>query len=279
MGWRRAPKPNDYEFTNTMGRIINDPTFQGKDVASKAFFLDYVIKSLKADIIGSSLTAIYFGSDDTDDFDDVSDPSKGIQYADFPLNILSDARGSEEVSFAGNSVLSLPWEPSRLVEAAVDVAADGLRIEKGNYNGVYYPEISLIRMVDGRHHSAAALPPESGVVIADVFSLVDAFPTVSTDGVFWYKNGHPLFCARDVRFSLIYELARKQYEMVSEFIVGCKEKGMGLDAAAREFFWLYIKSINAWDDSAYGELDAEIPKHPKFMERSLNILQRYWDAL
>lgn len=200
MSWRHGPKHNPSEFDIVSTRIFKTSFYQNANNDAKIAFLRFAIKALKTDIMGSSVSNILY--------EDVEEDKPGL----FPIDsIYYDLEltntGVQEIPFVGNTVISLPYDREKLFDAALDIENEGFHIEKGNYEGLYFPELKLILVINGRHHSAAAF--EDGAIRAAVYPLTPLFDTLTVDGRSWYIDGKAKYAVCDTRFALIYAFAQK----------------------------------------------------------------------
>lgn len=122
-----------------------------------------------------------------------------------------------DVPFAGNTVISSIYDWGKISRASYDIQHDGFHSDWNYFSGGYYPELHLIAMDNGLHHScAAAAFHAEGTVKLEVYPLKQIFPIVTTDGVFWNINGEYGPVSRsvvDVRMAILFELARMKEDL------------------------------------------------------------------
>ncbi len=137
--------------------------------------------------------------------------------AGFPFIGLPKQTAKRTVSSEGMTVIATPWNPDRLTSAVHHVKHSGFRSDMSPVrNGAWYPELRLIVVDSGQHHSCVAaqwrLP---GLYEVDVYPLSDYFSDVSTDGIWWYdkRNKMRTYPVLDVRIAILYEIARRRREL------------------------------------------------------------------
>lgn len=79
----------------------------------------------------------------------------------------------------------------------------------------YYPYLDLCYIADGLHTSTVGVFRRKGSVTATICKIEQLFAHVRTDGKGWY-NSHTvekIEAVFDFRIAVIYETARKKYEL------------------------------------------------------------------
>lgn len=183
--------------------------------AEKCAFLDYAIKAVKQDIIGSKRAAIFYQKDSTNLFNI------------FPF---SGVNSGEEIdcNLVDVDLLAEPYRFDKLRGAVCDLYHTAFDYDKGKYSGIYYPEVNLLRIGNGVHHSAVAASNKEGIIKkCSVIRLTQFFPYYSTDGALWidsrkekYKKVlgftlHSQDKVEDFRFAILYTLAKKKHDIIS----------------------------------------------------------------
>lgn len=167
-------------------------------------YLRYVIDVVKLDIQGSLQARMFYH--DTQKFHKI-----------FPAVFSPPAEMGKEVSFEGNTVICMPYDFKKMAGAVVDISRDGF-IKSVEHTGFYFPEIKLLIIQNGQHHSSVASIKGScgGAADADVYHLADIYPwlSVSDDYRFWLferedgEDNTPIEVI-DPRFALLYNLAKE----------------------------------------------------------------------
>ena len=167
-------------------------------------YLRYVIDVIKLDIQGSLQARMFY--QDTRTFHRI-----------FPAVATPPAEMRKEVSFEGNTVICMPYDFKKLAGAVVDVNRDGF-LKDIEHTGFYFPDIKLLIIQNGQHHSSVASIKSNcgGAAYADVYRLADIYPrlSVSDDYCLWFpkrdngENDEPIEVI-DPRFALLYNLAKE----------------------------------------------------------------------
>lgn len=190
-----------------------------KDLGSigRMELLDFIIEAVKADLqssVGTEL--IYAGSRAPRIHSDELAPFSGIY-----------CTGTQEISSTGLTVIACPWKDCRLRGAVHDILESGFRSDIGRRNGTYYPELKMIAVENGLHHSfVASRLGQNGTFRVDVYPLRGIFPYVRTDGKRWYDENNPNRSPEvmDVRMAILYELARMKQQFLEESPSSCTSR-------------------------------------------------------
>lgn len=217
---------NREAFSSTL-RTIQQLLDSAKLSAQKASILEYAI-----DIIGKELT--------------FSVPAtmlrNGVmpENCDYTIPIPGPTQFEKgNYSLSGLNVISDPWAIDRLGKAIIHVDTDGFRQEYGHYTGIYYKEINLAVITNGKHHLSAAIRKGGGQAKLHVYNLSDAFSRLKTDGAYWYLDDYMPSKVFDYRIAILYELARIKYDlMLPENAKALEEK-------------LFENEINQYRSDAY----------------------------
>ena len=202
--------PQTYSFERTMSNIRNwvDYAKQNRFRPDATPLLDFLISTVREDMRTSAVSDLLYSAEcNSRDWRDVLFPFHGcfqnVQKMDIP--------------FAGNTVISSIYDWGKISRASYDIQHDGFHSDWNYFSGGYYPELHLIAMDNGLHHScAAAAFHAEGTVKLEVYPLKQIFPIVSTDGVFWNINGEYGPVSRsvvDVRMAILFELARMKEDL------------------------------------------------------------------
>lgn len=105
------------------------------------------------------------------------------------------------------------WSFDRIVASFDSTFANGYK-QPSDSNGVYYPELRLAIMLNGRHHSSWATYLETGRVKLRAISLRPFFEIAHTDGAFFYfKNEYgeeEKLRTADYRMAVLFQLAKER---------------------------------------------------------------------
>lgn len=131
----------------------------------------------------------------------------------FPIAYPCDPTKIEMVDFAGNTVVARVQEPKKLIRAIQDIQKMGFLKDENNYEGDYYPDLSLIVIRNGIHHSAvdAILNKKQEQAKCEVYNIAEAYPLmdVSDNFKFWMMSDGEKMPVIEPRFALLYKLARE----------------------------------------------------------------------
>ena len=169
--------------------------------------LDFLINTVKEDLRTSAAAELLYAA---------GNDSRDWREALFPFVCWLEDVPEETVSLAGNTVVSSIWAWDRTSRAAYDIKNQGFHADWNYFSGAYYPELHLIVMENGLHHSCAAATFQAdGGIKLDVYSLKRLFPLVTTDGEFWYMKDNPRATCPvlDVRMAIRFELARMKDDL------------------------------------------------------------------
>jgi len=196
--------PQTYSFGRVMQNVRGWVEFaQGDHPRRDAIpLLDFLIDTVKEDLRTSAAAELLYAAD--------CDP-RDWREALFPFVGWLQDIPREVVPFAGNTVVSSIYDWVKISHSAYDIRNKGFHADWNYFSGVYYPELHLIGINNGLHHScAAATFQENGEIELNVYSLKRLFPLVTTDGEFWYRREVPgtTLPVLDVRMAILFELAR-----------------------------------------------------------------------
>lgn len=176
-----------------------------QELPQKIAFLDYIINAVKQELTGWGLYEIIRRD---------RNASFSTCRSFFPFGYNSGKNQKMWVSFTEADVLVIPYDERKLLSAIGDILREGFKEEKNAFYAFYLPEINLLIIANGRHHSAAAYAKKQGGVEAYITPLVEHLPVYKAEGVNWWENGKPLQCgASDFRGALIFELFRIRHEL------------------------------------------------------------------
>ncbi|MDN0033738.1 hypothetical protein QVN85_12580 [Oscillibacter valericigenes] len=199
--------PQTYSFERVMQNVRRWVDFARQDHPRRDAIplLDFLICTVKEDLRTSAAAELLYAADH--EYRDWRRALFPFWLEDIPKEI---------VPFSGNTVISSIWAWDRISRAAYDIRHEGFHADWNYFSGAYYPELHLIVMDNGLHHScAAATFQENGEIKLDVYSLQRLFPLVKTDGKFWYSKDRPDMTqpVLDVRMAILFELARMKYDL------------------------------------------------------------------
>ena len=202
--------PQTYSFERTMSNIRNwvDYAKQNRFRPDAIPLLDFLISTVREDMRTSAVSDLLY--------------SAGRRPRDwravlFPFHGCFQNVQKMDIPFAGNTVISSIYDWKKISHASYDIQHDGFHSDWNYFSGGYYPELHLIAMDNGLHHScAAAAFHAEGTVKLEVYPLKQIFPIVTTDGVVWNINGEYGPVSRsvvDVRMAILFELARMKEDL------------------------------------------------------------------
>lgn len=207
--FENSPMLLDADFDQVMQRVkceIDD--LEGAE--QKTAFLEYAIEAIKLDVVTSAYTQLlYLG--------------KPVKSYDLPFSYDSSIARKVNVDLSKSSVLSVPWEFKKMINAAVDIHEDGFLDDGNHFDAYYLPEIDLIVIRNGRHHGAAAAIFKKGTITASELSLRECLPFYRATAQGWYiaeyNRCNPM---SDPRLGILFELFRMKCEIedASPFAAG-----------------------------------------------------------
>lgn len=179
--------------------ITQNADYRIATVQDKLTYLDFCINAIKADILGNSLTPVLYNQLPPDD------------YELFPIPFMK-ANGDKVISFNGNTVISLPYDKERMFNAVINIATSGLEDITNNIKGDYFPELNLIVVTNGYHHSAAASLAGVGNCKVTEYRLADNFNTLKLTDNYWVYGDRARRII-DNRAAILYSLAYEKYKL------------------------------------------------------------------
>ena len=193
------------EYEGTLARIQHWLQYADEtlDARARLELLNFLMEAILEDIRSSAACElVYAPRYKTRDW-------RGV--LDFGYRLGAKCGGVEQISSEGKTVVSSPYDWEKTFLALRSILTRGFHSDLGDYNGIYYPELNLISVTNGMHHSwVASQKRQHGVYRVSVYRLADMFPRFFTDGEFWYDRSKPnaRYPVYDVRIALLYELAR-----------------------------------------------------------------------
>lgn len=174
---------------------------------SRADVIRLFMKTLKIDLFGSDLTRILFPSTDA------SRKLKKDFIPHFPLPKNHTVESRKNMPVGDNTIVSVPWNKKRWGKAICDLACDDFDYTKDNFTGVFFPELQLIQVRNGRHHLALAKLKNQGALTVEVHPLTLCFPYFKTDGAYWIdERSGKKKPVGEIRFAILYALARELWK-------------------------------------------------------------------
>lgn len=182
-------------------RIINTVKLMilGQDIEQKLTIYDFAIMALGQELAGESGTAIF---------------RKHSPYSEDCKIPFAKVSETKEIKFDHLNVVAYAWNIDRWGPAASSTIKYGFRREMNYYSGTYYPELRLLVIGEGLHHSTKANLLDCGSTKAYVARLEDIFETVYTDGRQWYTEGKAPVPAKDFRVAAMYTLAQERAKLI-----------------------------------------------------------------
>lgn len=124
----------------------------------------------------------------------------------------------EPISSAGKVVVASTYDWTKMTKAATHISRVGFQSDMDNYSGSYFPEMGLIVVENGLHHSAAAAQHRlEGEYKLQIFPLSALVEVAYTDGAYWYHKQDPEHTCpvSDVRTAILFELAKLKADLTS----------------------------------------------------------------
>lgn len=172
--------------------------------AAKENAIKFFMRMLRINLFGSNLTKKFIEYEDRDR----ACSSKIIP--DFLRDKEADAKNIK-IQVGDNSLLSAPRHFIKADFIATDSGKDRI-------NGIFYPELELVVLTDGQRHSNLSRLQKETELIVDMYRVTPYFPIFDTDGAFWFYAGTKDKKERvlDVRFAILYSLAKKLWEVQND---------------------------------------------------------------
>lgn len=186
------------EFDTAIHQVENLLS-RAQNAEERTAILNFAIKAVKRDLIGEGLVQLVYGRAAPD------------WRSEFPLPSQEEKK-MISIDLGKTDVLTIPWHTERLSQAILDLLHTPFDQNKDYYTATYYPEIDLVIVGNGIHHTAVASIGNGGIVDrCRVIHLAPAFDELSTDGAVW-KNAKygSILPVSDFRFALLYALAKMQ---------------------------------------------------------------------
>lgn len=202
--------PYHGDFSYVMSSIKNWADFAEfqLDRRARIELLDFLIEAVKEDLGSSAAAEVIY----TPLGKKTRDWRQALYFA---RRAGAACAETVRISSAGNKVIISPYDQDKVFFAIRSILDYGFRADYGTYDGAFYPELKLIAVSNGLHHAwVAAQLRQEGEYKVDVYKLEDMFPTIYTDGEFWYNRERPDLKepVLDVRMAILYELARMRRE-------------------------------------------------------------------
>lgn len=202
--------PNAYSFEQIMHNIREWVGYAKNDHSGLGAIplIDFLISTVREDMRTSAVSDLIYAA---------GRRPRDWRVVLFPFYGCFQNVQKMDVPFAGNTVISSIYDWGKISHASRDIQCDGFHSDWNYFSGGYYPELHLIAMDNGLHHScAAAAFHAEGTVKLEVYPLKQIFPIVTTDGVVWNINGEYGPVSRsvvDVRMAILFELARMKEQL------------------------------------------------------------------
>lgn len=132
----------------------------------------------------------------------------------FPMAAVCDPIKTEDVDFAGNTVVARVHEPRKLIPAILDIKHHGFQKSENYFDGDYYPDLRLIIIRNGIHHSAVEAILDNGKhgqASCEVYHIADAYPLIDVADNFrsWKLPDGKEIPVIEPRYALSYMLAKE----------------------------------------------------------------------
>ncbi len=168
---------------------------------------DLAIWAIGRSVAADGCSAIMLGKYVADNHD--------ISYETFPF--LKEARlGKSVIDLSKCNAYTGCWSYDRVASTVASLFEFGY-VQPSSSNGIYYPEIRLAVMLNGRHHTTWGTYLRDCNVNLDVISLAPYFDLVRTDGAFYdFENQchEPQHIrVQDYRMAVLFQLAKIRREL------------------------------------------------------------------
>ncbi len=177
---------------------------------------EMLMQSVRIDLWGSSMTGVLFCEQNS-----AYTALQNHQWLpDFPFPRNYTAEQINDMPFGENIVISVPYDPKKWRAALSDLSVSDFDQHKNpmhDYCGDYYPELRVIQIHAGRHHSSAAALRAQGSATVHVWDLTVCYPYFWTDGAFWYNDRaeggkeRGMKPVKDVRVAILYGMAQMRW--------------------------------------------------------------------
>lgn len=196
------------KFSSSLHRICHLTELEAT-IVGKVTVFDFAIRAIGREL-DTENTALFLRNG-------ISDSADGLDYYIPTTTALYHHKG---VSLSKYNVISRPWDSRRFVSAIITEFLRGHRSGWNYSDGILYQELGLVVVSNGRHHLTIAKFNGDATADLDIHSLQDSFPILHTDGASWFyeEDGIPRnIPCRDYRLALLYELARKRWEICQDY--------------------------------------------------------------
>lgn len=185
----------------------------GENPKEQIDIIDFLVKAIRNDVKYDYLTKmIYYGKSETFAFNLI--PEKIEIGKGRKINAVTETK--RIVSLKDHVVLTIPEEAGKLKDRIVKQKDVPFVYTKGKQKAEYYQPLGICTVVNGRHSIAAGVIYEKGEIEARIIDMSLLFKYMRFDGSNWIntKTDEKISEAQDFRVGLIYELARKKYELL-----------------------------------------------------------------
>ena len=230
---------------------------QDKSVKDIVHIIDYLIDVIKEDMRTSAATEMIFCTD--------IDKKRNWTRVNYPFTNCFQDVAPERISTYGKTLIASPADWGKLSKACNHIARRGFLTDMNNYTGQYYPELNMIIVENGLHHSCvAAQLNETGEIKAYTYPLSQCFHRIHTDGTYWYDKENPTWKSQvyDVRMAILFELANKKNTMRQRQDIPTRKESIQsiLDAIEDDFHKTYAVSPQILSNILTPELAISIAK-------------------
>lgn len=176
-------------------------------------YVNFLIDAIKQEIVGSSRTDLLFPPD--------TDKELNV----FPIVALTSTKLKDEdkaveIPLNGKTIISFPYDTEKIVDATNDIYDGGFDSKVRNIYGTYFPELEMIIIENGRHHTAITNSfPKDAVAICNIYHLKDIVDEIDIFGNLWVnqidRKRVPIEVV-DMRYAVLYKLIQKRFEIEKE---------------------------------------------------------------
>ena len=203
-------RKNRQNYSNSIKSINKMLSHAGEVGCSKKDLIDYLIDLIGRDLKQDCLANIIYGRKSIDLLywfpDKYYNKSGEVQ----EIEHVEDEELKVEVDFSKICTFSIPWNHCRVPRNLAYLKGKKFLYDKTNHYAIYYPEINICHVYNGRHSASIGISNNKGKIKAEQFNIKPLFGNVHTDGYRWYcsHSGFRLERIRDFRFGLLFELAK-----------------------------------------------------------------------
>ncbi len=188
-----------------------------QNLTGKLAAIDYFMRVIKMDIQSDFLSSIIYSNTAIERRKNELLPSSYYNENGDEHKIVEPKEANVCIDLSKGAVFAIPWEVSRISSAISSVFKQGYKYDKRNILAFYYAEMDFTLVVNGLHHTSAAIVQKKGFINAINIDVRQLFPHVYTDGLKWYDvhtdNSTSDLC--DFRFGILFEAAKLKNKLLN----------------------------------------------------------------